>query len=128
MFQPAVLVPVRVITLLVAPDTVQVPETVVVVPSVNLTVLVVVLDAGMVKLLNVVVPDIVCIELSAPSNVTVADLGVNVPEFAQLPATFILKLLPDTASSVPADIVRLPFTSAAAGRLNVVAAPLILRE
>ena len=44
-----------------------------------------------VKLLNVVLPDI-C-EVPAPLNVTVPPLALNVPEFAQLPATFMLPLV-----------------------------------
>ena len=43
-----------------------------------------------------------------PSKVTVPERAVNVPELAQLPATFKLKLEPETASNVPAVIVKFP--------------------
>ena len=103
-----------------APVKVRAPMIVWVVPAVNVICLPAVVE---VKLKNEVEPDIV--ETPAPLKVTVPELWLKVPEFAQLPDTFMFPLgavsvpdviftlvvvtVPDEPVNVPPLIVNPPF-------------------
>ena len=96
----------RVIRLLEAPVTVQVPVTVVVELPVKVIALAAVAVA--VRLLNEVLPVMVWVEPPAPSNVTNPDPFVKVPEFVNAPLTFRVV---GAVRTSPAVMETLPFTS-----------------